>query len=408
MAENSGIEWTTHTFNPWRGCAKVSPGCANCYADTMSKRNPGTLGVWGPNGTRVVAAGSYWKQPLKWNKEAACTCGGGFRGKHSPYCPQADRPRVFCASLADVFEDWNGPMVNASGERLIGSWVNQESSKWEGVDNEMFTADPQGFRAITMDDVRRRLFALIDQTPHLDWLLLTKRPENIARMMPPRDLGERDEGIAEGDYGYYRDPDHAYRRPNVWLGVSVEDQQRADERIPHLLQVSAAVRFLSCEPLLGPVKLDLLRLDTGHPAMCVCGHGHGFTRCPNTGGIAATCGRKDCLCAGFRRKPGSWRGIDWVIVGGESGPGARPMQVEWARSLVKQCQAAGVACFVKQLGSNPKGDDFPVEHDPVTGNRILKLRQVITIHDKKGGDIAEWPADLRVREFPAITHQGAA
>jgi protein gp37 len=107
MAENTKIQWATHTFNPWRGCAKIAPGCANCYADAQSKRNPGTLGVWGPNGTRVVASEAMWREPLKWNKAAACLetfdCNAG---DHSDCCPQKVRDRVFCASLADVFEDW--------------------------------------------------------------------------------------------------------------------------------------------------------------------------------------------------------------------------------------------------------------------------------------------------------------
>lgn len=133
MAENSKIEWTTHTFNPWRGCTKVSEGCRNCYAETMSGRNPKVLGVWGPSGTRVVASEAMWREPLKWNADAA------KRGVHA---------RVFCASLADVFE---GPET-------------MPADAWPKV------------RA-----ARVRLFHLMNATPHLDWLLLTKRPENVRR-----------------------------------------------------------------------------------------------------------------------------------------------------------------------------------------------------------------------------------
>lgn len=190
MAETK-IEWTSYrrpdgsmvpgyTFNPWRGCTKVSAGCANCYAETMSKRNPEVLGIWGDNGTRAVATESYWRQPLKWNREAEKA------GK---------RRRVFCASLADVFE-----------------------------------------RRSELEQPRGGLFRLIAETPYLDWLLLTKRPENVNYLSP---------------WG-----SEAWPWPsNIWLGTSVENQEQADKRIPELLKVPARVRFLSCEPLLGPVDL---------------------------------------------------------------------------------------------------------------------------------------------------------
>lgn len=248
MAENSKIEWTHHTFNPWRGCTKVSAGCKHCYAETLSGRNPGTLGIWGKNGTRAIGVESYWKQPIKWNKDAALA---------------GERRRVFCASLADVFE---GP----------------ESMPADAV--ELVAA------------ARRRLFDLIQATPNLDWLLLTKRPENITAMLP----------LGWGD-GY----------PNVWLGTSVEDQAAADKRIPILLAVPARVRFLSCEPLLGSVDLGLM------------------------GTLPAEISPRYSLV---------YERLHWVIVGGESGGGARPMHPEWARSLRDQCTSAGVAFHFKQWG----------------------------------------------------------
>lgn len=185
----------TIRFNPWRGCTKVSRGCANCYAEAGSKRNPAVLGVWGDAGTRVIASESYWRLPLKWDRQAA---------------KAGERRRVFCASLADVFED---------RPELVSP--------------------------------RQRLFRLIGDTPYLDWLLLTKRPENVLRMTHdewcPPVPGHVSQNAGDG---------HSWKWPsNVWLGVSVEDQQRADERIPILLQTPAAVRFLSCEPLLGPLDL---------------------------------------------------------------------------------------------------------------------------------------------------------
>src|SRR5689334_23137746 len=132
MSENSKIEWTHHTFNPWRGCARVSPGCEHCYAETWAKRNPAQFGTWGATGTRVVASDAMWREPLKWDRKAAAA---------------GERHRVFCASLADVGEDRLDLMVP-----------------------------------------RRRLCELIVDTPNLDWLLLTKRPENLARLFPQQIL----------------------------------------------------------------------------------------------------------------------------------------------------------------------------------------------------------------------------
>ena len=298
MARDSAIEWTTHTFNPWRGCTKVSAGCAHCYAESFSGRNPKTLGVWGPNGTRVVAAPSAWREPLKWDKAAK---------------DAGERHRVFCASLADVFEDWQGPMADAEGERLYfpnNSW--EDRRPWVPVSDCGGDEKP-----IAMQDVRNRLFRLIADTPNLDWLLLTKRPEHIAKMMPEDWVGIREQkGIG---YAHYQN--HPPR--NVWLGTSVENQAAADERIPHLLRVPAAVRFLSCEPLLGPVDLSKW---FAHPQLTGLGCHVGIV--------------------GDKWRPG----IDWVVVGGESGPGARPMHPDWARSIRDQCQAAGVPFFFKQHG----------------------------------------------------------
>jgi len=305
MAEDSKIQWTTHTFNHVRGCTKVSAGCANCYAETMSGRNPKVLGVWGPNGTRVVASEAQWRLPPKWDKAAALA---------------GERHRVFCASLADVFEDWRGPMCDASGNRLHRGegWVQGTVISRHWYSESPCDDEPEPL--LTMGWVRFRLFDLIEQTPHLDWLLLTKRPENVAEMVPEK-----------WHDGFPR---------NVWLGASVENRAEVG-RIDVLRRVTAAVRFLSVEPLLE----DLGRLDLS--------------------------------------------GIDWVIVGGESGRGARPMNVEWARALVAQCRAAGVKVFVKQMGSNPQFQT-PDMHGP----------QLLTLRDRKGGEVDEFPDDLRVREFP--------
>lgn len=309
--KDSKISWTNHTFNGLRGCAKVSAGCDHCYAESMSHSNPKTLGVWGEEGTRVLASESMWAQPLLWNREAE---------------KAGVRARVFSYSLGDVFERPTKP------ENLA-----------------------------VCEAARARLFALIERTPWLDWLLLTKRAENIMGMIP--------------------EPWRAGLPSNVWAGTSVENQAMADERIPHLLKVPARVRFLSMEPLLSAVNID--------PATCqYCRRGEYALKADGLFGVADDGATPWCIECDSEMGFSAWldpcadekqRGINWVIVGGESGPGARPFDIAWARSIRDQCKSAGVACFVKQLGAKPIG---------------AKLQ------DAKGGDPTEWPEDLRVREIP--------
>ncbi len=227
MGENTKIEWCHHTFNPWWGCWKVSEACANCYAETWAKRTGNS--VWGKDAPRRFFGDKHWNKPLKWNRQA-----------------KADgvRRRVFCASMADVFED---------REDLV--------------------------------DQRRRLFRVIASTPDLDWLLLTKRPQNVIPLTPTFD---------------------DYLPKNIWLGTTAENQERWDERVPVLASIPASVRFVSAEPLLGPIKMGKHR--------------------PN-----------------------------WLIVGGESGPGARPMHKEWVESLRGQCDDR-TAFFFKQWGGVRKNE----------------------------------------------------
>ena len=274
MAETTGISWTHHTFNPWRGCTKVSAGCRFCYADAMSGRNPTTLGKWGPLGTRPVAAEAYWRQPVRWNREAA---------------DAGERRRVFCASLADVFE----------GHETM------PSSAVEGVAR-----------------ARARLFKLIEDTPHLDWLLLTKRPQNVMPMW---------QAWGEPGKDFF---------PNVWIGTSVEDQAAADARIPHLLRIPARVRFLSCEPLLGELDLRRYLPIASQFVSRMSAETGAITRPLDMGWIRSY--RRDGTLVESE--------IHWVIAGGESGPNARPMHPKWARSLAEQCRAAGVPFHFKQHG----------------------------------------------------------
>lgn len=220
--ENSPIAWTMHTFNPWIGCCEVSPACDNCYAAAWDSRFEGGK-RWGPHAPRRRTAESTWAQPLKWDRKAA-TLG--------------IRHRVFCASLADVFDNHRS---------IPDLW-------------------------------RRDLWALIAATPNLDWLLLTKRPQNI------------------GKYKWW-----LRSCKNIWLGATVENQEEAGRRIPHLTRHDEAVTFLSCEPLLGPLDLT------------------------------------------------QWIGdIDWVITGGENARDYRSAEVDWYRSLRDQCSIASVPFLFKQ------------------------------------------------------------
>lgn len=228
MAKDTKISWTHHTFNPWWGCAKVSPACQNCYAEAWAKRVGSS--VWGKDAPRRFFGNAHWNEPLRWNREAELDGG---------------RRRVFCASMADVFE-----------------------------------------RRMELHERRARLWNLIEQTPFLDWLLLTKRPHNIRSMVPWVEQWPE----------------------NVWLGCSAENQNWADKRIPILQQIPAKVRFLSCEPLLG--ELDLRRYLSRDPT----------------------------------------QSIHWVIAGGESGAHSRPMNPEWVRALRNQCLGVGTAFHFKQWG----------------------------------------------------------
>lgn len=257
MAKNTKIEWATHTFNPWIGCTKVGPGCDNCYAKADFEDRRRRV-VWGAGQPRSRTSHANWQLPLRWNAQ------------HDEFFAiHGHRQRVFCASLADVFDN---------------------------------SIDPQW---------RTDLFELIRATPNLDWLLLTKRIGNAKAMI--------DETISGMDIGYAV-PFCAWPYPNVWIGATIVNQEEADRDIPKLLAVPAAKRFLSMEPSLGPVTV----FDVDGPIDVPDG----------------------------MRSP-----LDWVIVGGESGPDARPMNPDWARSLRDQCEAAGVPFLFKQWG-----EYIPYEH----------------------------------------------
>lgn len=261
MAENSAIEWTHHTFNPHEGCTKVGPGCDNCYAEARDIRFTGGA-HWGPHAPRRRTSAANWRKPLKWNRAAA---------------KAGQRHRVFCASLADVFD--NHPSIT--------------------------------------DDMRRELGVLILATPHLDWMLLTKRIGNALRylaIMFPN-------GIPA----------------NVWIGATIVNQEEADRDIPKLLDVPAKVRFLSIEPMLGPIDLR------GLVPQITCG---------------AWC-KIACTASGDEECSKHLPGLHLIICGGESGPKARPMHIDWARFLRDQCVAGDIAFLFKQWGEWSPGGFLP-------------------------------------------------
>lgn len=373
MGKDSKIEWCHHTFNPWWGCEKVSPACAHCYAETWAKRCGAD--VWGAKAERRVFGVKHWNEPLRWNKLAAkqrvisngqvlsqwgtCETAGepeslrvqfdfddGFTGEMRPEEWEAlkpFRPRVFCASMADVFEDRPELML----ERL-------------------------------------RLLKLIFDTPNLDWLLLTKRPGNVMRMLGDC-LGVLWLGMTEANspFSNWLDGWHLGRAPeNVWMGTTVEDQVRAEERVPVLLGIPAKVRFLSCEPLLGPVLLD-----NSVTSWLSCTSAQGEPEVQQGTDV-------DC-CESFSDHGDHFHGIDWVIAGGESGPQARPMDAEWARSLRDQCVEAKVPFLFKQWGEWAPG------HDAKRPSVVTKPGEILTRFGKKAAgrrlDGVEWD------EFPVLT-----
>nr|WP_241022473.1 phage Gp37/Gp68 family protein [Burkholderia sp. Se-20373] len=287
VSTKTSIEWCDSTWNPWEGCQKVGPGCDHCYAETRNARFAGGMAVnWGPGAPRRRTSPANWRKPLAWNAAHA-----EFFAAHGR------RQRVFCASLADVFD-------------------NEVDLLW-----------------------RRDLFRLIADTPNLDWLLLTKRIGNVPMML--RHIGVE------------RLPD------NVWLGATIVNQEEADRDIPKLFAVPARVRFLSMEPLLGPVDLRLpTRIWTNSAGGRNCDHCCNGDRCDDP--THCERGRPDWLVrCPYCRGTGRGKPIDWVIVGGESGPGARPMHPDWARSLRDQCSVAGVAFHFKQHGEwAPGSGDF--------------------------------------------------
>ena len=372
MAGETSIEWTDATWNPTRGCSVISPGCKNCYAMKVAARF---------SGPGLAYEGLAFMHPK---------AGGQWTGRVRLVEEQLDAPlrwtrprRIFVNSMSDLFH-----------EALSIEQIAQ-------VFAVMYLAPRHTFQVLTKR--ARRMREVLTDPAFYNLVLRAADPLRDAR---PKLTGV---GIS--------DPTK-HPAPWVHLGVSIESPDFLD-RGRDLKATPAAVRFISAEPLLADLRgLRALLLEDGLPANCQCGHGHGFTRCPNYGTVGTPVGCAGAGAPGFRRVAGE--GIHWVIVGGESGGNARRFDAEWARSVVKQCRDAGTAVFVKQMGSfvvdrndaGFNGDDDDGWHSAVEYGGEIRVEDLDTgyqgapvrvhLRDRAGGDMAEWPADLRVREFPEV------
>jgi len=358
----TSIEWTDVTWNPVTGCTKVSPGCKHCYAEGIADRFFAKQYEVNRDGsprefTDVRCHEDRLDQPSHWKKPR----------------------RVFVNSMSDLFhEDVQMPFIFS-------------------VFHEMAC------------------------NPQHTFQILTKRAERMKLLMEDAAQFIQDEGLitSRGPWA-----PQFWPLPNVWLGVSVENQKYADERIPLLLETPAAVRFLSVEPQLEAISMDgVARGCSGWWITCPRCQGDMSEPAPGGGKSCGRCFGKDGL-----HHQGQIAGIDWVICGGESGPGARPFNLAWAESLLGQCKTAGVPFFMKQIGSVPviNTETWREKYNPIThgwkeqdGTRFWQsARQLLpwnerqdialAIYSRKGGDPAEWPAHLRVREFPAAPQTGPA
>lgn len=317
MGMESGISWTRSTFNPWIGCTKVGPGCDGCYAEaTDNFHKYGGLGQthWGDDKPRHRTSRGNWQGPLRWNALCALERQRGEIAPQNRGTGQKatwSRPGfwpVFCASLADVFD-------------------NKVDDQW-----------------------RRDLWALIESTPNLSWLLVTKRIGNARKMVPAR-------WITDGF------PDH------VRLLATIVNQAEADRDLPKLLELPCR-NGVSYEPAIGPVDWKpWLARQCDNGSVPVVGGG---SPCPR------------CLGSSV----GGCPGLEWIIIGGESrqpGHDPREFRLEWAYTTIEQCLSARASPFVKQLGAKPTLAGNPVDQ-----------------WDKAAGkDPQAWPGALQIQEFPA-------
>lgn len=339
MGAKTGISWTDSTWNPIRGCSRVSAGCVNCYAEKVAARFGGT-------------------DPRT--------------GKSMPY-----------AGLTDRHGRWNG-RVTLVEEHLT------DPLRWKKPRRIFVNSMSDLFHENVRDEWRDQIFAVMALASQHTFQVLTKRPERMRAYFADSNVEKRvrQQTIqiqGKGETDFFMDQ---WPLPNVMLGVSVENQATADERIPLLLETPAAVRFVSYEPALGPIDFSY----HGARGLAVYREAEtvreqvGSGRYP--GQIFDRPGRR-----GLVRFGGSQ--LDWIIVGGESGPNARPFDIEWARSTVAQCKEAGVKCFVKQMGA------YTIQEESNPGVQYAG-HSIMRFKDRAGVDPSEWPEDLRVQEFPEL------
>jgi protein gp37 len=384
VSQKTSIEWTDVSWNPVRGCSRVSEGCRHCYSEVMAARfsDPG---YWGHGFAERTAAGGRWTGKVALITEKLA----------EPLSWKAHR-RCFVNSTSDLFHE-----------------------------------------KLSFEDIAA-VYGVMAACPHITFQVLTKRPERrreffdwLARCLDSpfsTCLDAASQAIPEDKYPKGLTPgiewpgpvDGSWPLPNVWEGTSVENQETADRRIPELLRTPAAIRFVSYEPALGPVNFKCVDDLPAHKTLAAeLAHLSGYDPRAAADAYAGPAWIDSLTGRGFDGEDFS-RGpmLDWIIVGGESGPGARPFDIAWARSTVDQCKEAGVAAFVKQLGGYPI-DPAKIEREPhracdiIRGepteaqlDRLARLCELgfVRLKDKKGGDWDEWPADLRVREFPAVPH----
>jgi protein gp37 len=334
MGDKTGIQWTDATWNPLRArhketgaegwaCVKVSPGCVNCYAMTLNQTKRWGRGTGEDYTVPALEKVEHYldpktlMEPLRWQKPR----------------------KVFVCSMTDLF----------------GEWVTDD--QLDQVFAVMALSPQHTFQVLTKRPERMRRYVSAAETPARVWAKMLDFPETLSDAAAWAYHHHGIESLGAPNISAWPWP-----LPNLWLGVTAEDQEHADVRIPLLLATPAVVRFVSYEPALGPIDFGPARPRLGARAY-------------------------------YANEPGR-PGLGWIIVGGESGPGARPFNIAWARSVVVQGREAGVAVFVKQMGSKP----FLTVPDIEAGDPVFDLK----LKHNHGGDPYEWPEDLRVRQFPVV------
>lgn len=351
MSAKTEISWTDSTWSPIVGCTRKSAGCENCYSERFMARFSGIKGhkfeglsKFAPDGPRWTGAMRLVEKdldiPIRWKKPR----------------------KVFVCSISDLFH-----------EKVPDVWIDKvfavmALAHWQTY--QVLTKRPERMLDYFQGDPYDRILRQADHWRHTAVMSRAEKRIGIHAVSDPNRIPWR----------------------NVWLGVSVEDQATADERIPLLLQIPAAVRWVSYEPALGPV-------DFRPWLWPKCRRCDGSMSIPVSGGGSP--------CPACLKHQGVERGIDWAVCGGESGPGARPFDLAWARSVRDQCRAAGVSYFLKQVGAYPvtsrcdaheKWLPLGAKAAPLTDDEFGSRRLILK--SRKGNDMAEWPAELFVRELP--------